>query len=92
MRALSSPSAPSVRKAADELVDLLEQHAALQHAGGLFVVEKVGADDVADRMLSDVRRGLVDDPQLRAQHAGLARLVDARSASSQNRRRVGSSG
>ena len=66
----------AVVESADELVDLLEQHAALQHAGRLGTEHEVAADDRAERLVGDAARGLVDDLQLGAQHPGLAGLVD----------------
>ena len=64
-------------QAADELVDLLEQHAALQHARRLLLVDEVAADDVADR-IARRRRAAASWTilQLGAQHAGLAGAVD----------------
>ena len=67
----------SVIEPADELVDLLEQDAALQHARRTLIVKTKSAPmTCADRLVGDAARGLVDDLQLRAQHAGLAGLVD----------------
>ena len=66
----------SVVEAADELVDLLEEDAALEHAGRLGAEHEVAADDRAERLVGDAARRFVDDLQLGAQHAGLAGLVD----------------
>ena len=65
-----------VIEASDQLVDLLQEDAALQHAGGLRGEHEVAADHRADRLVGDATGGLVNDLELRAKHAGFASLVD----------------
>ncbi len=57
-------------------VDLLQEYAALQHAGGLGAEHEVAADDGAERLVGDAASRLVHDFQLGAQNPGFSGLID----------------
>ena len=83
---------PLGAQAADELVDLLEQDSALQHARRLLVVDEVATDDVADRIAGDIARASWTILSWVRRTPALPARSIARRASSQKRRRVGSRG
>src|SRR5262249_31186549 len=76
MRDFRSPSGLSRPHPADELAELVEEDAAWEHAGGLFVVYEVASDDMTDRLGGNARCRLMTDSELRAKHPRLAGSVD----------------